>query len=332
MITNQKLYLIPTTPSYEYRPYNHIYLVMASSSREAYQYAKLKLDTYIPQELPEYESYNCNVESYILPQFPFHESEKYDILNSIFHVTKGFEYMGHFQVNLNNYTEILSKKAANENWSNETYPNKGILTNYLVHTYKRLITERSVIRKPEYGVFNTGLHTKYYDEIYAYSDSNYNIEFLTGYELDEYGIEDRPQRANYFTNPELLVFDWHFPIDVQFDHILDDDRNKSRLPQGFLEKENKICILTGAIELMKKKVSANYKLAIPQYYDNKIQLLLPLCLDSDNGRPNLALAVTKLDTCYQGHTCLTLDMAYNNARLIAKPDSNWLSTNKIITE
>lgn len=322
---NQKLYLIPTTPTYEYEPYDHIYLVKASSSQEAYQHAKSKLDANIPQELSEYESYNYNVEPYLLPNYPFHASKKYDILNQIFLNTKGFEYMGHFQVNWNNYTETLSKKADTENWSNDTYQNNGILANYLVHTYKKLLSEKSVIRKTEYGLFNTGLHTKYYDEIYAYSDNSYNIEFLTGYELDEYGIEDRPQRANYFTNPELLVFDWHFPIDVQFDHILDDKKNIARLPQKFLEKENKICILTGAIELMKKRVSSNYKLAIPQYYEGKIQLLLPLCLDSDKGKPNLALAVTKLDTCYQGHTCLTLDMAYNNARLIAKPESNWLS-------
>ena len=42
--------------------------------------------------------------------------------------------------------------------------------------------------------------------------------------------------------------------------------------------------------------------------------------------PDLALVVTKNSSgnFYQGHTCLTLEMAYNNARLIAKPDSNWL--------
>lgn len=320
-------YLVPTTAAYTYEPYDYIYLVHANSSQKAYEKAS-KLDFCVAQELPEYEYYEAEL---YLPNetstFPFHESKKYDILKEAFKNTKGYEYMGHFQVNWNNYTEVLSKKADTENWSNETYPNNGILANYLVHTYKKLISERSVIRKTEYGIFNTGLHTKYYDEIYAYSNSNYNIEFLTGYELDEYGIEDRPPRANYFSNPELLVFDWHFPIDVQFDHILDDEKNKIRLPQSFLEKENKICILTGAIELMKKRVSANYKLAIPQYYDGKIQLLLPLCLDVDtnDNKPNLALAVTKLDTCYQGHTCLTLDMAYNNARLIAKPEINWLS-------
>ena len=50
---------------------------------------------------------------------------------------------------------------------------------------------------------------------------------------------------------------------------------------------------------MKKRVSANYKLAIPQYYEGKIQLLLPLCLMSDT-KPDIAIAVTKKDNCYQG--------------------------------
>lgn len=95
-------------------------------------------------------------------------------------------------------------------------------------------------------------------------------------------------------------------------------------PQEFLNSNNKINIINGALDTMKKKVSANYKLAIPQYYEGKIQLLLPLCLMSDN-KPDVAIAVTKKNNCYQGHTCLTLDMAYNNARLIAKPESNWLS-------
>lgn len=111
---------------------------------------------------------------------------------------------------------------------------------------------------------------------------------------------------------------------MQYKHILDDDRNKNRLPEEFLNSANMVTILNGAIDTMKKRVSSNYKLAIPQYYDGKIQLLLPLCLLSDN-KPDIAIAVTKTETCYQGHTCLTLDMAYNNARLIAKPESNWLN-------
>ena len=47
-------------------------------------------------------------------------------------------------------------------------------------------------------------------------------------------------------------------------------------------------------------------------------------LTSDSN-PDLALTVTKKNGYYQAHTCLTLDMAYNNARLIAKPESTWLT-------
>ena len=39
----------------------------------------------------------------------------------------------------------------------------------------------------------------------------------------------------------------------------------------------------------------------------------------------LALVLSKMPGgYYQGHTCLTMEMAYNNARLIARPESNWL--------
>lgn len=256
----------------------------------------------------------------------FSIEDKNDIIKENFYIEEDID-MRHFQINWNDYTQELCEKADKEAWTNDTYPNNGILTNYLVHTYKRLRTEKQITinKEKEYGLFNTGLFTKYYEPIYAYSNSEYKISFLTGHELNQHGILDRPSKANYFEDPSLLLFDWHYPIDIHFKHILEDERNKERLPKGFLDKPNKMCILTGAIELMKRKVSSNYKLAIPQYYEDKIQLLLPLCLDTDKGKPDLALAVTKLDNCYQGYTCLTLDMAYNNARLIAKPESNWLT-------
>ena len=329
-MTNQRLYLIPTTPSYEYEPYDHIYLVIASSSQEAYQYAKLKLDANIPQELPEYESYDCNIESHLLPQYPFYESEKYDILNSIFLNTKGFEYMAYFNVNWNDYTDELSKLAAQEEWSNTTYPEKKILTNYMVHTYKKLTSEKNVIINKDYALFNTGLFTEFYQPIYAYHDKN-GLQFLTSYELGNMNILERPPRANYFTDPSLLLFDWHYEINVNYKHILKDITNLQRIPDRLKDDKNILNNLNGSIDTMKKKVSANYKLAIPQYYEGKIQLLLPLCLEDDEN-PSLALTVTKVGNFYQGHTCLTLDMAYNNARLIAKPETNWLSAENIIEE
>ena len=324
-------YLVPTTAAYCYEPYDHLYLVYANTLQEAYQKTRKKLQgEYIPQQLSKYESYPFKLyKPNDTATFPFHFSKKYDILIEAFKNTKGVEYMSYFQVNWNNYTEQLSKIAIKEEWSNTTYPNKGILANYIVKTYNKLTSEKKIAIGEDYALFNTGLFDKYYEQLYAYQSGS-KISFLTGDELGEIGIKERPERANYFEHPELLLLDWHYPIDIHYKHILDDKRNQERLPKEFLKSSNKINTINGALDSMKKKVSANYKLAIPQYYDGKIQLLLPLCLMSDD-KPDIAIAVTKKENSYQGHTCLTLDMAYNNARLIAKPESNWLIAENIVS-
>ena len=316
-------YLIPVTESFGYK-YNYYACVYANTPREAYVKAKKipeidPITQMISEDPSTYIVYKINVP---VKKQLFHVSELDVIMNDTFY-NRGTENMSFFNVNWNNYTDQLSSIAMEESWSNDTYPNNGILANYIVKTYNKLQAERNVIYTQDYALFNTGLFTKYYEPIYAYQ-SGYDISFLTGYELSSMNIYERPERANYFENPELLLFDWHYPIDIQYKHILDDDRNKSKLPESFLNSSNMVTILNGAIDTMKKRVSANYKLAVPQYYDNKIQFLLPLCLCDDNV-PDVAIAVTKKDKCYQGHTCLTLDMAYNNARLIAKPDSSWLN-------
>ena len=163
---------------------------------------------------------------------------------------QGDNNMAYFQVNWNNYTEKLSKLAAYESWSNDTYPNNGILANYIVKTYEKLTSEKGIIIGQDYALFNTGLFTKYYEPIYVYQTGS-EISFYTAYELSRIGIKERPERANYFENPELLLFDWHYPIDVYYKHILDDERNKSRLPKEFLNSSNMINILNGAIDTMK---------------------------------------------------------------------------------
>jgi hypothetical protein len=86
-----------------------------------------------------------------------------------------------------------------------------------------------------------------------------------------------------------------------------------------------------AVDLSIKRVAWNYKTAIPTYYPRvrKLQLLLPLCLVTDE-RVDLALAVEKTPSGnYLGHTALPLDWAYKNARLVCRPDSDWLSPKNI---
>ena len=82
-------------------------------------------------------------------------------------------------------------------------------------------------------------------------------------------------------------------------------------------------VLRGAIDGARERVKRSYKTAIPQYYHAQVQLLLPLCL-SNPKQADLALVVERHATFYRAATCLTLDMAYNNARQIARPDRDWL--------
>jgi hypothetical protein len=50
---------------------------------------------------------------------------------------------------------------------------------------------------------------------------------------------------------------------------------------------------------------------------------LPLCLLKPSVA-DLALVVSTKEGQYRGDTILTLDMAYSNARLLCRPDSDWL--------
>ncbi len=88
-----------------------------------------------------------------------------------------------------------------------------------------------------------------------------------------------------------------------------------------VKSENKIAFTK---EEVKRRVKTNYKIAIPQFFNNQIQLLLPLCLTPNSQNPDLALVIHRINNTYRANTCLTLKMAYNNARLIVKPQSSWL--------
>jgi predicted RNA-binding protein with RPS1 domain len=82
-----------------------------------------------------------------------------------------------------------------------------------------------------------------------------------------------------------------------------------------------------------KRVSWNFKTAIPMWYPtfNIMGLLLPLALTKDgDGKDHidLALVVEKITKdgkrSYRGQTVLSLDQAYKAARLVCRPDSDWL--------
>jgi len=84
--------------------------------------------------------------------------------------------------------------------------------------------------------------------------------------------------------------------------------------------------LEDAKDLAIMRADWNYRTAVPSYFPtrDKMNILLPLDL-TDDGMADVALVVERTDSgAYQGQTILTMEMAYNNARLICKPESDWL--------
>ncbi len=132
-----------------------------------------------------------------------------------------------------------------------------------------------------------------------------------------------PDTANYFENSSDLIYDTKLDLRPNVDHIIDD--NIERFPKNLqsMDRYQLGVLLQGTINDAVRRIKRNYKTAVPQYYDGRLQLLLPLCLTS-KANADLALVIEKVNNVYRASTCLTLDMAINNARLIAKPDDEWL--------
>lgn len=239
---------------------------------------------------------------------------------------------GQFEQHLHNLAEI----AEPEPWEYQFTSNDKqlpILFNYVHYTYKRLVEENkiSVSSDSNYSCFDTGLMTKTQEPIYAFFQKNRHEDkedwfFIQWARKGEYVLNKfpvLPDMAHYFDDPNDLVYDIRLEIRDNVEHIIEE--NKDRFPDPFKSMDLYMLrnIFKGALDNAKTRVRRNYKIAIPQYYRGKLQLLLPLCL-SNPLKADLALTIEKHEGFYRASTILTLDMAYNNARQISTPDKYWL--------
>ncbi|MBK3666272.1 DUF3825 domain-containing protein [Bradyrhizobium diazoefficiens] len=91
--------------------------------------------------------------------------------------------------------------------------------------------------------------------------------------------------------------------------------------------------ITNAVAKAQRRTFWNYKTAIPSYYPaaDKMQLLLPLSLDSrDEKKVSVALIVNRHPSgAYEGTTIYPLEWAYRHARVVCRPDSDWLKAEDI---
>lgn len=172
-------------------------------------------------------------------------------------------------------------------------------------------------------------------------------------------IANLPECAMYFQDGELLCQPQKENLSVDQHHIISE--HPSRLPFKWLEQaigeeakwqtdetaleyDKRVSellpkdspqnltlqtFLKQSIEESIKRCQWNYKTAIP-YFDpiyKKLGWFLPLCMkESKNLVPFAALVVSKRKSGrFQGETIYRLNWAYRCARLVCRPDSDWLT-------
>ncbi len=345
-------YLVPVTKEFQ-SSFTDIMVIYANNEKEAYYNARIRKG-FMSITIREYSDvpYEFYIGKLQFSKDFFPMKEKHDIIKQALSLSKEeinleiidiidiYDYM--YWGNYNQQIQKLADKVLPEKWSFEGKDDNYILKNYLKYTFYKLQEENKVIETDTYCVFDTGLFSHYYEPIYAYGELYKNPSentakwyfkgFKDTYELGSLDIEKFPERADYFSDPTRLVFNWHLNVNKNYKHILDDLSTSQRLPDSIKNSNRPLETLKGVIDTAIQKVIANYKLAVPHYYQNKIQLLVPLCFGKDD-TPNVALVLDLMKNgYYQATTCLSMEMAYMDARLIAKPESNWLIAENITEE
>lgn len=162
-----------------------------------------------------------------------------------------------------------------------------------------------------------------------------------------------PSLAEYWNDPKELIFDPKLQVQLNLDHIVRDNLNRfpvelggkvdaNGIPTDFTDTANETDdelaespagmqpipmatrnALEGAMKHSIRRAQRSYRMAVPQFYRGKIQLLLPLYF-RDPGKPDLALTLERHGGWYRAATVLYPDWAYRHARLLARPNSEWL--------
>jgi hypothetical protein len=232
------------------------------------------------------------------------------------------------------------------------YPNTAVpkLKNYLNYTFKRLIDLENnepgryfvTSKDGEWIAFNTGLQNIHGADLlaiferykqrpgieprpvpdwvfkgcYAPNDRHYRDRFAT----------DVPDIAWYSVDSRDFVFDIQYRLERDgFDHLFERAKERAGLPSATDEAIRNY--LRGALENLVPKIRRNYKVAIPVWYveERRMQLLLPFY--SANSTDVSCFLVDRDDPTrsYRLKTIFDLDQAYFSARLITRPDKDWLN-------
>ena len=233
--------------------------------------------------------------------------------------------------------ESIALMAEKEIWSNREDGNKNILKDYIIDTfarcYKLNIIEKST--NDEWSCFNTGLMTVNGQNIIGIFTKNTKCNKqewkLVGFKTES----DRefldhfikvPSVATYVEDNSDYYFDTNKEITLSIDNVLDSNFDSYPEEAKKLGKEVLKSLMMNAFETTKKKVKRNTRLVVPHYNNDKFGYLMPITIPvADNKYVTMALEVEKMALGnYSASTVSTKEKAYSKARLVMKPESNWL--------
>lgn len=241
----------------------------------------------------------------------------------------------------------LKHMAEREVWDiNDPKYGVFILKKYIYLTFDRCYEQFKILysKDKEHCAINTGLLTdKDSKDILMVFDKNYDHNELTEYGAGEqewyFGGFKIPTDRDYMNNfgnniPEMatyakdvkdLYFNPELKVELDLNHIVDDNWERVSSIVRF-PKEVVRMMMSGALESTLKRIRRNFKLAIPQFYNDQIGFFLPLEFPTNiNGEyVTLALAVEKVGKMYRANTIFSLNDAYVKARRVMQIDTNWL--------
>lgn len=240
----------------------------------------------------------------------------------------------------------LAALAEKEDWTGAGADGRPlpILDSYLRYTYQRLAMEQKIAESEngEFAALNTGLLTVHAEDIFGLFQHNERPNAqkwkFRRWATEADGVILRhfptpPEMATYANKASDLVYDLDRDLKLDYGHILVD--NRDRFPQELAAEPFRARqALDYAVALTLKRARRNFKIVVPQWYPRTQEngFLLPLDL-TGSGTADLALVVSAIsDTAYRGHTILTLEMAYSVARLVSRPDSEWLKPHAMPSE
>lgn len=235
--------------------------------------------------------------------------------------------------------KYLCRIAEDEKWYylQEDGTSFSVVFYYIIHTFDRVYRQNKIVisKDEEVCAFNTGLLNNQGDEILGIFKKSYKYDatnpFSNYWHFSTFIAENdrkflnlslnKPDIATYFEDFNELYFNPNIDIVLNFDHFYDD--NYDRLPEELksLDKSTARIVFNGFLEHTIKKIKRNNRIPVPQFYREKIMFLIPVVAF---GTRTVIIAVEKLGDKYVANTVLTIEMAYNCARLLNKPESNWL--------